>query len=218
MRFNPLKRSNSIKILRTCNKHFVLASSRFLFILHFRHILFLRSRRDRDRTSNACRGRLFSAVSRREVRSCRSSKITCLLMSRGGGTFSIYLSQSVSLFLSLSFFLPSALLTNETCCRIGAAVAKLTLSTRRDFSGRDFNAIRTSAFRVSGRHGIRGAPENRKARRDLSALYGFPGVHKRSGHFHVRVSIIGQKLPRSVYIVLLSFYKNRVQVLEIYNQ
>jgi len=105
MRFNPLKRSNSIKTLRTCNKHFVPASSRFLFILHFRHILFLRSRRDRDRTSNACRGRLFSAVSRREVRSCRSSKITCLLMSRGGGTFSIYLSQSVSLFLSL--FLPS---------------------------------------------------------------------------------------------------------------
>lgn len=127
------------------------------------------------------------------------------------GWYIFHLPFPICFSLSLSFFLPSALLANETRCRIGAAVAKLTVSTRRDFSGRDFNAIRTPAFRVSGRHGIRGAPENRKARRDLSALYGFPGVHKRPGHFHVRVSIIGQKLPRSAYIVCLLCHSTKIE-------
>lgn len=90
---------------------------------------------------------------KREI--CRSSKITRPLMPGGGGcslsfSFSLFYSRSLSLFSSVS-------LANETGCWISAAAAKLTLTARRDFPGRDFNATarRISCFRAARSYGIR---------------------------------------------------------------
>lgn len=107
----------------------------------------------------------------------------------GGGGCSPF---SFSLFCSRSLFF-SIFLANETGRWISAAVAKLTLTARRGFPGRNFNGDKCPpAFRVSGRHGVTGSAENRETRRDLSALLGLPGIHKRSGDLHVRVSIVGR--------------------------